>query len=39
MPQLNPRYEAKLKENHIIHPTSNIILRSSDYGVPSYIDR
>ena len=39
MLQLNPRYETPFKMNHIIHPTSDIILRSQDYGYPSYINR
>ena len=39
MPQLNPRYEVIFNKNRIIHPASNIILRSADYGVPSYINR
>ena len=31
MPQLNPRYEAIFKMNHIIHPTSDIRHRSEHY--------
>ena len=31
MPQLNPRYEAIFKMNHIIHPTSDIRHRSEYY--------
>ncbi len=38
MIQLNPRCEAIFKMNHIFHPTSDISLRSADYGVPSYVD-
>lgn len=31
MPQLNPRYEAIFKMNHIIHPTSDIRHRSEHF--------